>query len=110
MMKKIFAASLGLLSLALITSCGGTGAKPAPGTVQEFDYASGSWKPLQKSISAPPPQGGAVIVEEKKPGMLSKIGKTVKAPLKWVGLAKDEEQPAPATPAPAKKDEKKTQQ
>ncbi len=91
-MKKILSTTCLLCALALLTACGGTKNPVAttPPPHMEFDSQTGGWKPLTKTIAAPPSQGGAVIVEQKKPGMMQKIGDTMKKPLKWVGLGKDE--------------------
>lgn len=59
----------------------------------EFNAQTGAWKPMTKVVTPPPSQGGAVIVEQKKPGMMQKFGNTMKKPLKWVGLGKDEPKP-----------------
>lgn len=92
----------------VLVSCGGTKKNVATATPthQEFDPSTGAWKPLSKKVAPPPHERGAVIVEEKKPGVIDKVGKTLKKPLEWVGLGKDETPPAAATPAasaPAKK-------
>ena len=95
MMKKILSTTSLLCAVALITACSGTKNPVAttPSTQLEFDPQSGGWKPLSKKAIAPPSQPGAVIVEQKKPGMMHKIGSTMKNPLKWVGLGKDEPKP-----------------
>lgn len=83
----------------LLTACGGTKntVVTTPASHGEFDPSTGSWKPLTKAVTPPPPQGGAVITEKKGPGMMEKVSSTLKKPLKWVGLGKDEAPPAPAT-------------
>ncbi len=48
---------------------------------------------MTKVVTPPPSQGGAVIVEQKKPGMMQKFGATMKKPFRWVGLGKDEPKP-----------------
>ena len=104
-MKLRLRSVLPLCAAALLASCGGlkkskTTAEPMPATHGEFDPTTGTWKPVSKIVAAPPPQGGAVITPTKKPGMMDSMQKSLKKPLKWVGLSKDE--PAPAnTPAPA---------
>ena len=88
---------------ALIAACKSPEnmAAAAPASQGEFEPATGSWKPLTRVVPAPPPQQGAVIAEEK--GTFDKVGetvsKTLKKPLEWVGLAKDETPSA----APSKK-------
>lgn len=88
----------------LLAACGGTKkntAAAAPASREEFDTSTGSWRPLSQVVTPPPHEEGAVIVAKKGPGMMSKVGKSLKKPLQWVGLAKDEPQSAPATSAPA---------
>lgn len=95
MMKKTLSTACLVCALAMLTSCGGTktpNVTAAP-THQEFDPQTGAWRPLSKKVTAPPSKPGAVIVEQKKPGMMQKIGDTMKKPLKWVGLGKDEPKP-----------------
>ena len=102
-MKTIASIALSVCTAALIAACGGTkntAAASSP-TPQEFDPATAAWQPLTKVVTPPPPQGGAVIVEQKKPGMMKKVGDTLKKPLQWVGLGKDEPQPVSAATAPA---------
>ena len=88
---------------ALLAACGGTKntAASMPASHGEFDPSTGSWKPLTKVVTPPPHEQGAVIVAQKGPGMVDKVGKTLKKPLKWVGLAKDEPQPVPTAASPA---------
>ncbi len=95
MMKKIFPATCLLCAVTLITACGGTKNQVAttPATEMEFSAQTGAWKPLTKVVTPPHSKPGAIIVEQKKPGMMQKIGNTMKKPLKWVGLGKDEPQP-----------------
>lgn len=94
---------------ALLAACGGTKntAATVPATHGEFDPSTGGWKPLTRVVTPPPHEEGAVIVAQKGPGMIDKMGKTLKKPLQWVGLAKDEPPPAPpgASPAAVKKTE-----
>ncbi len=96
MMKNILSTTGLLFALALLNACSSTKnpvtATP-PSTHMEFDSQTGAWKPMTKAVAAPPSQGGAVIVEQKKPGMMKKFGDTMKKPLKWVGLGKDEPKP-----------------
>ncbi len=92
MMKKILSTTTLLCGVALITACGGT-KKPVattPATHMEFNSQTGAWKPLTKAVAAPHSEPGAIIVEQKKPGMMQKIGDSMKKPLKWVGLGKDD--------------------
>lgn len=97
MSKIIFPSFWAFVSLCALASCGGTKTSATPHTtMQEYDQATGSWKLTSKIVAAPPPQGGAIIVEQKKPGMMKKMGETLKKPLKWVGLGKDEPPPASA--------------
>jgi len=86
---------------ALLAACGGTKNTAAivPASHGEFDPSTGTWKPLTKVVTPPPPEQGAVIVAQKGPGVMDKVGKSLKKPLQWVGLAKDEPRPAPAAPA-----------
>lgn len=102
MMKK-FSSTMLALAVGLLVSCGGTKTNnaPLPANAGEFDASTGTWKPLAKKATPPPHEQGAVITEQKKPGMMSKVGRTLKKPLEWVGLAKDEPQPAPATTTPS---------
>ena len=89
-----------------MSACGGTKdtAVVVPASHGEFDTSTGTWKPLSKVVTPPPHEEGAVITAQKKPGVMDKVGSTLKKPLKWVGLGKDEPQPAATTPAaPAKK-------
>lgn len=103
MSKNIFLGFCGAFLMIGLASCGGTkGGMSQPG-MMEYDEASGSWKPTSRVVAAPPPAGGAVITEQKKPGMMKKVGDTLKKPLKWVGLAKDEPEPAPAPQAGSSK-------
>jgi hypothetical protein len=97
-MKAIPPSAFAVCGAALLSACGGTKdtAATVPATHGEFDSASGSWKPLSKVVTPPPHEQGAVITEHKGPGMMDKVGSTLKKPLQWVGLAKDEPQPAPA--------------
>jgi hypothetical protein len=105
MSKTIFFCAAAIATTIFLAACGGTSGGTPHTATQEYDPNSGSWRQPSKIITAPPSQGGAVIVERKKPGMLKKVGDTLKAPLKWVGLGKDEA-PASAQPqagtAPAK--------
>lgn len=100
-MKAILSLALPVCA-ALLAACGGTGntAATAPASHGEFDPSTGSWKPLAKVVTPPPHQQGAVIVDES-PGMMDKVGNTLKKPLQWVGLAKDGPQTAAGTAAPA---------
>jgi hypothetical protein len=105
-MKVIAALVLPACAAALLAACGGTKntAAEVPATSGEFDSSTGSWKPLSKIVAPPPHQQGAVIVEQKKPGVMDKVGKTLKKPLEWVGLAKDEPAASSTTPTePVKK-------
>lgn len=109
-MKSLFNSVMVVCATVLLAACGGTKNTVAttPTSQGEFDSSTGSWKPLTKVVTPPPPQGGAVITPQKGPGMMDKVGSTLKKPLKWVGLGKDEPQPASVTPAPLVK--KKTAQ
>jgi hypothetical protein len=104
--KVIFRSVLPACAVTLLAACGGTTntAATVPASAGEFDPATGGWKPLSRTVKPPPPQEGAVIARESTPGMMGKVGTTLKKPLKWVGLAKDEP-PVVAEPAaaPAKK-------
>lgn len=102
-MNTIVSLALSVCAVALIAACGGTKntAAVAPASSGEFDSSTGAWKPLTKVVAPPPPQQGAVIVEQKKPGMMKKVGDTLKKPLQWVGLGKEEPQPVSAATAPA---------
>lgn len=104
-MKAIFSLILPVCAAAVLAACGGTKKEvvTVPASHGEFDPSTGSWKPLTKVVAPPPPQQGAVIVEQKKPGMMDKVSSTLKKPLGWVGLAKDEPQPVVAPSAPVKK-------
>ncbi|HEY2573373.1 MAG TPA: hypothetical protein VGH65_04860 [Verrucomicrobiaceae bacterium] len=84
---------------AVLAACGSSENTAAlvPASHGEFDQATGSWKPLTKVVAAPPHQEGAVIVDQKGPGMMDKVGKTLKKPLEWVGLAKDDTPPENTT-------------
>lgn len=95
MMNKTLSTACLVCAVALLTSCGGTKNPVATSTptAQEYDTQSGGWKPLNKVVAAPPSRPGAIIVEQKKPGMMQKIGATMKKPLKWVHLSKDEPKP-----------------
>ncbi len=71
--------------------------------MQEFDQASGTWKPATKIVQAPPPQhnaplpvvtGGTDAIPHHQ-SVWSKVGDTARKPLHWVGLAKDEDNPGP---------------
>jgi hypothetical protein len=101
-MKAILILALPVCA-ALLAACGSTKETVAttPTTHGEFDPSTGTWKPLSKVVIPPPHEEGAVIVAQKGPGMMDKVNSTLKKPLQWVGLAKDEPQPAPATGAPA---------
>lgn len=101
-MKVIVSLALPVCA-ALLAACGGTKntAATVPASHGEFDPSTGSWRPLTKVVTPPPHEQGAVIVAQKGPGMMDKVGTTLKKPLKWVGLAKDEPQPAPTVSAPA---------
>lgn len=109
-MNILSSIALSLGTVALLAACGGTknqGAAVAP-SAGEFDPATGEWKPLTRVVAAPPPQGGAVIADEKKSGTMKKIGDTMKKPLAWVGLGKKDAPSAATTgttattaPAPA---------
>ena len=107
-MKTIFSIALAGFAAAAFTACGGTKnttvSTPASG---EFDPNTGAWKPLTKVVAPAPHERGAVITEQKKPGMLDKVGTTLKKPLKWIGLGKEEpaaqaDTATPAAPATAK--------
>ena len=103
-MKAFFSFALTVCAAALLAACGGTKntVATAPASHGEFDSSTGTWKPLSKVVTPPAHEQGAVIVDQKKPGMMDKVGSTLKKPLQWVGLAKDEPQPT-ATTAPTKK-------
>lgn len=104
-MKIFFTFASTVCAAVLLASCGGTKdtVVTTPATQGEFDPSTGSWKPLTKVVTPPPPEQGAVIIPQKGPGMMDKVGSTLKKPLKWVGLGKEETQPAPVTPAEKKK-------
>ena len=99
-MKTIALIALALC-VAVLAACGSSNrmAAAVPASHGEFDPTTGSWKPLERVVPAPPPQEGAVIAERKGPGVMGKVGKTLKKPLKWVGLGKGET-PPPASSAP----------
>ena len=101
-MKAIVSLALTVCA-ALLAACGGTKntAATVPASHGEFDPSTGTWRPLTQIVTPPPPEEGAVIVAQKGPGMMNKVGKSLKKPLQWVGLAKDEPPPAPLAPAPA---------
>lgn len=84
-----------LCVVLLISSCGGmkNTAITSPGTHMEFDSRTGTWVNSTKVITPPPHQPSAVIVEQKKPGMMQKFGQTMKKPLQWMHLSKDEPKP-----------------
>lgn len=94
------------ICVALLAACGSpeNTAALTPASHGEFDSTTGSWRPLKKVVAAPPHEQGAVIIAEQKgPGMMDKVGKTLKKPLEWVGLAKDETSPSASTTSPPKK-------
>lgn len=95
-MIQIASVSASLLcAVLLVSSCGGTKntAPSNPGTHMEFDSRTGTWVNSTKVITPPPHQPGAVIVEQKKPGMMQKFGDTMKKPLKWMHLSKGDPEP-----------------
>lgn len=97
---------MAVCAAALLAACGGTKETvvTTPASRGEFDPATGSWRPLTKVVTPPPPVEGAVIIPPKKgPGMMDKVSSTLKKPLKWVGLGKDDPQPVPVTPDAKKK-------
>ena len=102
-MKAFFSLALLVCAAALLAACGGMGNPVAttPASHGEFDSSTGSWRALSKVVMPPAHEEGAVITAQKGPGMMDKVGNTLKKPLQWVGLAKDEPQPAPAAAAPA---------
>lgn len=104
-MKSIFTFATTVCAAVLLAACGGTKETvvTVPASSGEFDPSTGSWKPLTKVVTPPPPEQGAVIIPQKGPGMMDKVSSTMKKPLKWVGLGKDEPQPATGTPAEKKK-------
>ncbi len=103
-MKSISNYAMTVCAAITLAACGGTKetVATAPASHGEFDPSTGSWKPLTKVVTPPPHEEGAVIIPQKGPGMMDKVGNTLKKPLKWVGLGKDEPQPAPATTAKKK--------
>jgi len=110
-MKTIFSTACLAPLLIVLASCGSTKkSASAPTGVQEFDQASGTWKPASKIVQAPPHQknaplpvatGGTEAIPQHK-SMWSKVGDTARAPLHWVGLAKDDAPGPPSTPTQIK--------
>ena len=103
-MKTFFSTACLATALLPLISCGSTKqSASAPTGVQEFDQATGTWKPATKIVQAPAHQQSAPLppaaagTQPKKHGVFHK-------PLTWVGLAHDDP-PLPPVPAaaPAKK-------
>lgn len=103
-MKTIFSTACLAPLLMILASCGSTKrSTSAPTGVQEFDQASGSWKPATKIVQAPPHAqnaplpvvtGGTEAIPQHK-SVWSKVGDTARKPLHWVGLAKEDTNPGP---------------
>ncbi|MCE9518586.1 MAG: hypothetical protein K8R87_03320, partial [Verrucomicrobia bacterium] len=79
-MKSISTSVMVVCATVLLAACGGTKNTVAttPVTQGEFDPSTGSWKPLNKVVTPPPPQGGAVITAQKGPSMMDKVNSTLK--------------------------------
>jgi hypothetical protein len=101
-MKTFFSTACLATALLTLASCGSTKqSASAPTGVQEFDQATGTWKPATKIVAPPAHQESAPLPQvasttPQKHGVFHK-------PLTWVGLAKDDPPLPPVPPAPAKK-------
>ena len=100
-MKAIVSLALPVCAV-LLAACGGTKdtAAAVPASRGEFDPSTGSWRPLTKVVAPPPHERGATIVAQEKPGVMQKVGSTLKKPLEWVGLAKEDPPSASTASAP----------
>ena len=88
---RLTLAALGLSTALLVSSCSMFSSSPPSQTAgqQEYDTMSNSWKPSTRVIVPPPAQPAtpmkvASAEPEKKDGVLTKVGNTVKKPLGWL--------------------------